>query len=142
MPVLIFRECLMNYQISYYSPQGHAKELAYAFRQILPSRTPVVDLTADVSESYDLHLVGFEFLESKFKEIPPQVQCFLSTLEHKEILLFATCPVHTDETHRMQIERSMIPFLPKNCKYHGLFLCQGEVYLTVLEDLLRQADPP
>jgi hypothetical protein len=34
----------------------------------------------------------------------------------------------------------MIPLLPKDCKYHGLFLCQGGVYFTVLEDLLRQTE--
>ena len=130
----------MNYRISYYSPQGHAKELAYAFRQILPSRTPVTDLAAVTSEACDIHLIGFEFPEPKFDNIPNQVQHFLSTLQHKEILLFAACPVHADEKLRMQTERSMIPFLPKNCKYHGLFLCQGEVYLTVLEALLRQAE--
>ena len=130
----------MNYRISYYSPQGHAKELAYAFRRILPSRTPVVDLAAETAEVCDMHLIGFEFPEPKFDKIPQQIQQLLSKPEHKDILLFATCPVHAEEKLRMKIERSMIPLLPKDCKYHGLFLCQGEVYLTVLEDLLRQTE--
>ena len=130
----------MNYRISYYSPQGHAKELAYAFRQILPSRTPVTDLAEGSSDTCDIHLVGFEFPEPKFDEIPKQVRYFLSALQYKEILLFAACPVRTDEKRRMHIERSMIPLLPENCKYHGLFLCQGEVHLSVFEELLRQAE--
>lgn len=130
----------MNYRISYYSPQGHAKELAYAFRRILPSQTPVVDLSVEAPQSCDVHLIGFEYQEPKFDKIPQQIQEFLSKLEYKDILLFATCPVRTDENLRMQIERSMVPFLSKNCKYHGLFLCQGEVYLTVLEDVLHQTE--
>lgn len=91
-------------------------------------------------QSCDVHLIGFEYQEPKFDKIPQQIQEFLSELEYKDILLFATSPVRTDENLRVQIERSMVPFLPKNCKYHGLFLCQGEVYLTVIEDLLRQTE--
>ena len=132
----------MNYRISYYSPLGHAKELAYAFRQILPSRTPVTDLAAESSEVSDIHLVGFEFSEPKFDEIPRTIRQFLSNPEHKDILLFATCPVRTDENLRMQLERNMIPLLPKSCKYHGLFLCPGAVSPAVLESLLQSEAKP
>jgi hypothetical protein len=57
-----------------------------------------------------MHLIGFEFPEPKFVKIPQQIQQFLSKPEHKDILLFATCPVGTDENLRMQIKRNMVPF--------------------------------
>lgn len=128
----------MYYQISYYSPQGHAKDLAFSFRRIFPSRTPVVDMAKDIRCDGNLHLIGFEFFEPKLEIIPDIIHNFLSTLENKEVLLFATCPICVTEQQQIKLERNLISALPKTCKYHGLFLCQGEVYKTKVNALTEQ----
>lgn len=128
----------MHYQISYYSPQGRAKDLAFSFRRIFPSCTPVLDLTKNACRDGKIHLVGFEFSEPGLEKIPDIIQCFLSALENKEVLLFATCPICAEEQQQLKLERRLVSMLHKTCKYHGLFLCQGEVYSTIVDALAKQ----
>lgn len=130
----------MNYRISYYSPQGHAKELAYAFRQILPSRTPIVDLSQQFSTDGMLHLIGFEYSDNRLDTIPVLVQHFLDQLHGKDVLLFATSPVCVDTKIQEKLDMHMLSLIPADNKYHGLYLCQGEVYLTILEDTVKWAN--
>jgi len=129
----------MTYQISYFSPQGHARELALSIRKLFPSNTPTVNLVLSTEHAADVHLVGFEFLTADLTAIPSQVVLFLQTLAGRDILLFATCPICANPQLREQVEQRILPLLPPRCRFHGLFLCQGEVYVTVLETLSQQA---
>jgi len=130
----------MDCRISYLSPQGHARELAYSFRRILPSRTPIVDLSQQFSTDGMLHLVGFEYSDISLDTIPVPVQHFLNQLHGKDVLLFATSPVCVDTKIHDKLDRHMLSKIPADNKYHGLYLCQGEVYLTILEDTAKMAD--
>ena len=125
----------MNYQISYLSPQGHAKELACSFKRLFPSRTPIIDLKKENRIDADVFLIGFEFINNDIETIPDLIQQFLSKLESREILLFATSPVFINSQMHGQLERNIRRILPEKCKFHGLFLCQGEVYVTVIDQL-------
>ena len=129
----------MQYQIFYISPQGHAKEMALSFKRIFPSSTPVIDLAKTFYTDGTIHLIGFEFQDSDVERFPETLINFLALLEYKEILLFATCPIAVSEHRKAEIERKIRSLLPVHCKFHTLYLCQGEVYDTVLEQLAQTA---
>jgi len=84
-------------------------------------------------------LIGFEFLDAEVEHFPESLISFLSLLEHKEILLFATCPIAVSEHRKTEIERKILSLLPLHCKFHTLYLCQGEVYDTILDQLVQTA---
>lgn len=115
----------MKYQISYLSPVGNCAKLAEAFEDILED-VCVVDLECDNEIAGEVHLVGFEMNEVNFKAIPYEIMEFLDGVEGKTVLLFATCPFQADQVTRDQLERVILPFLPNDCDYRGLFLCSGQ----------------
>lgn len=124
-------------RISYFSPQGHARELAYLFRRLFPSNTQAVDIMNGFFGEETLHIIGFEFHEPACEQIPDIVKKFVNELTYKELLFFATCPVCPDPKIREQIEGNLISILPETCKYSGLYLCQGEVRCEVLDTLAK-----
>ena len=74
----------MQYQISFFSPNGNAENLACSYKQILPSLTPMVDLRKEAAlHTADTHLVGFEFPGTSLEQIPEQVQKFMAQLDNK-----------------------------------------------------------
>ena len=129
----------MEYQISYLSEQGHVKELARCFKTLFPSRTPVVDLSKHYVCNKATHLVGFEYMDAQCKEIPHVIQEYLKDMSNKEILLFVTCPVCVTTGLIEEIEKDVLGVLPNNCKYHGIFACQGEVCISEIDKLCKIA---
>lgn len=130
----------MQYQISYFSPLGHAEKISAALEKILPADTLTINLE-DVSEVCgEIHLIGFE-LGSKLDAIPYKVLEHLEKLDEKIIFLFATCPVQVTDSIKELVERSLVPFLPEDCDYRGLYMCRGQVserFMTELETITQQ----
>lgn len=124
----------MKYQVSYLSPTGSCVKLVEAFENILED-VCVVDLTCDNEIDGEIHLVGFELNEINFKAIPYEIMAQLDQLEDKTILLFATCPFCADQTMKAKLERIILPFLPENCDYRGLFLCTGQASDSLLANV-------
>lgn len=116
----------MQYQISYFSPSGHTEKMTAALEKILPPNTVTVDLNKETETSGEIHIIGFE-LGSKLDAIPYKVLDFLEKLDEKVILLFCTCPVQPMESIKERTERAIIPFLPDDCDYRGLYMCRGQV---------------
>lgn len=59
----------------------------------------------------------------------------------KTILLFATCGMEPTEEYRKALERGIEAFLPDECDYRGMFLCQGaipEEGVTMLRDHMKK----
>lgn len=132
----------MDYRISFLSPQGHARELADSFRRLLPSHTPVTDLSQQFCEEGRVHLIGFEYSGPDCEEIPVPVRQLLDRMQGKDLVVFATCPVCIDSRRWESLDRYIFSLVPADCRYHGLFLCQGEVYLNILEQTkLLSAQP-
>lgn len=52
---------------------------------------------------------------------------FLELLNGKTVLLFATCGMSPTDAYHDVLERNLEPFLPENCDYRGLYLCQGSL---------------
>jgi len=99
-----------------------------------------VDLSQQFCTDGTIHLVGFEYSDSKLDGIPEKIQSFLDQLHEKDILLFATSPLCVNTQMQEKLDRRMLSRIPADNTYHGLYLCQGEVYLTILEDTEKLAD--
>lgn len=130
----------MQYQISYLSPLGHAEKLAAAFERMLPSDTMTINLDDESDARGEIHLVGFE-LGSKMDAIPYKILEFLEKLDEKIIFLFATCPIPSIESVKERAERAVVPFLPEDCDYRGLFMCRGQAskqFMMELENFAQQ----
>lgn len=126
----------MNYQICYMSPQGHAEKLALGFLPIFPAGTEVVDLSKGKYSDADRYLIGFELLENDINRILEKIAGFLPNVKHKEVLLFATCPVAVDEEFHRTLDRSIKQNLLKESTFRGLFVCRGEAFKAVIKMFL------
>lgn len=116
----------MQYQITYFSPSGHAAKIAKGLQSILPSPTPCRSLEPDPSSEADIHLVGFDFTDATLERIPDAVVHFLKKLEGKTIILFATVPFRLSDMIDRSASNTVIPALPRECDYLGLYLCPAE----------------
>lgn len=116
----------MQYQISYFSPSGHTEKMTADLGKILPSNTLTVNLDKEPEICGETHIIGFE-LGSKLDAIPYKVLDFLEKLDEKVILLFCTCPVQPTESIKERTERAILPFLPDDCDYRGMYMCRGQV---------------
>ncbi len=133
----------MNCQICYLGPQGHARDLAFTFKTLFPSRTAVMDLLKEQPFDADITLIGFELLKDDVDEIPEIVRNILTTLRSREVILFVTCPLAINEKTHRYFEITIKSMLPQKCRFRGMFVCRGEVYDTMIEELgyMRQQFP-
>ena len=127
----------MKFQISYYSPNGHVEYLANELCRVLPRNTILHDLTKDDSILADTQIVGIEMNGTKLDAIPFMVLDYLSNLEGKIIFLYATVPFEPNEQVCKRLENSIIPFLPDECDYRGLYLCAAQPSDALMGDLNR-----
>lgn len=125
----------MQYQISYLSPNGHAETLAKAFSRILPGNTIAFDLEEDGTAYADVQLVGFELGGTRCDAIPFKVLEYLEALNGKIVFLFATVPFQPNDAVRNRVNNSVIPFLPDECDYRGLYLCPAQSPESLVRDL-------
>ena len=125
----------MQYQISYFSPNGYGETLANAFCQILPHDTYVSNLEEEDTPCAEVQLVGFDMGGTNLDAIPIKVIEYLEKLDGKVIFLFATVPFQPNDHVRERINNSVIPFLPDDCDYRGLYLCSAQPSETLLRDL-------
>jgi hypothetical protein len=55
--------------------------------------------------------------------------------EGKTILLFITCGVEPTAEYQASVERIVLPLLPDDCDYRGMFLCPGQFSDEVVQYL-------
>lgn len=127
----------MQYQISYFSPNGYGETLANAFCQILPHDTCVSNLEEEDTPCAEVQLVGFDMGGTNLDAIPFKVIEYLEKLNGKVIFLFATVPFIPNEAVEGRIHNSVLPFLPDERDFRGLYLCGAEPSNTLLQDLRR-----
>ena len=125
----------MQYQISYLSPNGHAETIANAFCRMLPGDTYVANLEDEGAAYADVQLVGFEMGGTKLDAIPFKVLEYLEGLDGKIIFLFATVPFQPNDAVRNKVNNSVIPFLPDECDYRGLYLCAAQPPESLVREL-------
>ena len=122
----------MKYEIAYISISGNTERLAHGIADRLPQRkTIVTDLTTEeIMKKANVYLIGFGINKGA---VPLKIMEVLEELHGKTILFFVTGGMEPLNEYRDAVERKIEPFLPDDCDYRGLFLCQGQFPDTVLE---------
>lgn len=115
----------MQYQIGYLDTYGNAGILAKKIEQYLPiGSSAIIDMAKEsLSGTADVFLVCFEMTR---EAVPLEIMEALELLEGKRIALFVLCAAKT-ENEKRDVERRLIPFLPDQCDYKGLFTCMGQM---------------
>lgn len=141
----------MKYQVVYESRNGNTRSIAEAIMAVLPSESAkLVDIDAEVpSKESDVYCIGYG-VHSGICSL--KLLDLMEFLNGKTILLFATCGLEPTDAYRKLLERNIKPFLPDQCDYRGMFVCQGAIsedgatalrrYIekTGKEDQLQQLD--
>lgn len=104
---------------------------------MLPHDTYISNLEEECVTYADIQLVGFDMGGTNLDAIPFKVIEYLEKLDGKAIFLFATVPFIPNEAVEGRIHNSVLPFLPDECDFRGLYLCGAEPSNTLLQDLRR-----
>lgn len=116
----------MTYQITYFSPNGHAEKLAALLRELLPPDTRVEALGKQTQAGADVQLVGFDLKMVDLHTLPLNIVTYLKGLDGKTVFLFATVPFRTDDVLSRQVHKNVTAALPAQCDYRGLHLCPAQ----------------
>lgn len=123
----------MNYQISYYSPEGHAEKMAIALQKVLHCDSALQNLTETRKAQADVQLVGFDFNQLDSESIPQLVRKYIRSLHGKTIFLFGTVPFKINDVVDRGINHMVYAALPDKCDYRGFFLCSGQPSDKILD---------
>jgi flavodoxin len=126
----------MKYEIAYLSNSGNTAKLAQELVGMLSrEEVSLTDLACDqVSADADVYLFGFGVNRGT---VPVKIMDALECAEGKTILLFVTCGLEPTKDYQASIERRIMPFLPDECDYKGLFLCQGQFQEEAVKNLQK-----
>lgn len=119
----------MKYQVVYYSETGNTEKIAKTiFEEIPGDDKDIQRLSEYIYKDADTYFLGFWI-----KRGAPSMEFldFLSSLEGKSIALFATCGMGNTDAYYKKIERQVQAWLPENCDYKGLFICQGKMPIAI-----------
>lgn len=124
----------MKYEIAYLSSSGNTAVLARAIASMLPADdTHLTDLSLDdVSETADIYFIGFGINRGM---VPMKIMDALECADGKTAVLFVTCGMEPTDSYKSSIERKILPFIPDDCDYKGLFLCAGQFSETVVDNM-------
>lgn len=87
----------MQFQIIYYSPDGYARKLAMAFKEITPSDTRVLSLDTNPKAEAPIQMVGLDFNRIDSESLPPVISNYLKKLNGKTIFIFITVPFQVND---------------------------------------------
>jgi flavodoxin len=133
----------LNYEVAYLSRSGNTAVLAEALAGMFSDeKVHLTDLSQDdAAGDADVYLIGYGVNRGTF---PVKIMDTLELAEGKTVLLFCTGGVDPTTEYQKSVERKVLPFLPDECDYRGLFLCAGqfpdEVIQNVQEVLRRDPD--
>lgn len=115
----------MKYEIAYCSRSGNTAMLAEEIAELLSAENiSMTDLNVDTaSDDADVYIIGYGFNRGS---APLCVMDTLELTEGKEVIIFVTSGMEPVEQYRIAVERKVKPFIPDDCKYHGLCLCAGQ----------------
>ena len=124
----------MKYEVAYISQSGNTATLAEEIADMLfEEKVRLTDLSCgEASEDADVYLIGFGVNRGT---IPMKVMDALEIMENKTIILFATCGMEPTGNYKSSVERKILPFLPDDCDYRGLFLCAGQFPDEVIRNI-------
>lgn len=115
----------MKYEIAYLSDASNTAALAKVIASMLPEEdTRLIDLSLeDASGMADIYFIGFGMNSGA---VPLKIMEALDCAEGKTVSFFVTSGMEPTESYKDSIERKMLPFVPDDCEYKGLFLCASQ----------------
>lgn len=115
----------MNCEIAYLSQSGHTAALAEEIAEMLSDEeVHLTDLAhTDMDENAEVYLIGFGIDRGS---VPMRIMDALEQTEGKIVLLFVTSGMEPTAQYKSAVERKVLPFLPDECDYRGLFLCPAQ----------------
>jgi len=127
----------MRYQVIYESETGNTERVARAIAECFHAEdVRLVDMkTQTPDRDADVYCIGFGVRHSTCSM---RLLEFLELLNGKTILLFATCGMNPTNAYHDVLERNLEPFLPENCDYRGLYLCQGSLSDAAYAAIMRR----
>jgi flavodoxin len=115
----------MLYEIAYISRSGNTEKLANGIADKLPPNASVVtNLTEEnITGKADTYLLCFGVNKGT---VPIALMDALDELSEKRIMFFVTGGAEPTEEYKAAIEKKIVPFIPDDCEYCGLFMCRGK----------------
>lgn len=127
--LLIERTLIMDYMVVYSSRTGNTKQIAKEIFGALPGMSKDMQNIEEYSgKDADTFFVGFW---ANRGTCDMSVIDLISDLHGKKIALFGTCGFGGDEEYYKTIEQKVSVFIPDDCEYLGIFMCQGKMPMQV-----------
>lgn len=130
----------MEYMVLYASLTGNTKKVATEIFSALPGMSKDMQNIEEYrGKDADVFFIGF-WVDHGTCEMP--VIDVLSELQGKKIALFGTCGMGKGTEYYREIEQRVTVWLPDDCEYLGIFLCQGKMPMQVREKYeISREDP-
>jgi hypothetical protein len=122
---------MSKYQIDYVDTSTATKKIATELSKKLNSNLLSLSQLSDAGDA-DIHIIGFNMHKDS---IPIDVLNYLEKLDGKQILFYVCDYLDDSEEHRNRIENKLLPFLPDECDYRGMFLCLEEMPQKALDQI-------
>jgi hypothetical protein len=86
-----------------------------------------------------VHIIGFHTNKGA---IPIDVLDYVENLDSKQILFYVCDYFDASDEHKNTLEKRLLPFLPDECDYRGMYLCLEEMPSSTLNQIsqLQQAN--
>ena len=119
----------MEVMVIYSSHTGNTKKIASSIFAAIPGDSKDMQSIDEYSgKDAETYFVGF-WTDKGTCDM--RVVDLLSELEGKNVALFGTCGMGTNEEYYKSIEQKVKVWLPEDCRYLGAYMCQGKMPMSV-----------
>ena len=119
----------MEVMVIYSSHTGNTKKIASSIFAAIPGDSKDMQSIDEYSgKDAETYFVGF-WTDKGTCDM--RVVDLLSELEGKNVALFGTCGMGTNEEYYKSIEQKVEVWLPEDCRYLGAYMCQGKMPMQV-----------
>lgn len=130
----------MDYMVLYSSKTGNTKKIATEIFSALPGMSKDMQSIEEYrGKDADIFFIGFWVNRGTCEMSIIDV---MSELHGKKIALFGTCGMGSNTGYYRSIEQKVNVWIPDDCEYLGIFLCQGKMPMQVRESYeIAMEDP-
>ena len=130
----------MDYMVLYSSKTGNTKKVATEIFSALPGMSKDMQSIDEYrGKEADTFFIGF-WVNRGTCDI--SVIDAMSELHGRKIALFGTCGMSSDAQYYRDIEKKVNVWIPDDCEYLGMFLCQGKMPMQIRQNYeITREDP-
>ena len=130
----------MEVMVIYSSHTGNTKKIASSIFAAIPGDSKDMQSIDEYSgKDAETYFVGF-WTDKGTCDM--RVVDLLSELEGKNVALFGTCGMGTNEEYYKSIEQKVKVWLPEDCRYLGAYMCQGKMPMSVRARYEKMLESP